>query len=136
MTHLNTTLPEGIYSPEERVAMLQKMKKVASAFYPAACKTGCHAFIEFTGLMNEYIQLCEMAHQQGIDFNTANVHVGAALPMQQYMAKYLGEKLGCIYGTSLSDPELFLTMCKELNLPFDVSLQLRVGTADVLGGSP
>lgn len=116
---------DEIYNADERAAMIGKMKQVSGAFYPLACRTGCHAFIEFTGMMNEYIKLCEAAHEQGIDFNTTNVHLGKSLPMKEYMAKYLGEKLGCIYGTSLSDPELFMAFVNELELPFEVNLAER-----------
>jgi hypothetical protein len=92
------------YSHEEREAMLRGMHAASEAFYFAAFKIGCHPFIEFTGLINEYIKICERAHAQGFDFNEATAHSGKALPIETYEAAYLGEKLGCIYGPSLQDP--------------------------------
>lgn len=82
--------------------MLTKMQAVSSAFYAGAVRTGCHPFIEFTGLMNEYIQLCRAAMVQGEDFTETSVHgSGKPLPMQPHHRDYLNEKLECIYGTSL-----------------------------------
>lgn len=90
------------YTKAELQEMISKMQAAANAFYPAAANTGHHAFIEFTGLMNEYIKLCEEALRQGIDFTATTIHgSGKALPMQSYHRDYLQEKLQCIYGVSL-----------------------------------
>jgi hypothetical protein len=91
------------YRKEELAAMIAKMRELTAAFYPRACVIGCHAFIEFTGLMNEYIKLCEEALAQGIDFTEASIHGGKSLPMQSYQRDYLNEKLECIYGRSLDE---------------------------------
>src|SRR6478609_512560 len=93
------------YSPQEREVMLARMHHASKAFYRAATAIGCHPFIEFTGLLNEYIKICERAHANGLDFTEANIHSGKAIPMFEHEASYLGEKLGCIYGLSLLDPE-------------------------------
>jgi len=93
----------GEHTPEERQQMLDGMKEVASAFYAAATRIGNHAFIEFTGFMNEYRKLCAEAHAQGHDFTKANVHNGQALfAMEPHHARYLGEKFGCIFETSFA----------------------------------
>lgn len=91
------------YTPEERAEMLARMKAASNVFYGMAVHTGCHTFIEFTGLMNEFINICEKAHEQGIDFPFANTHTGQALPMEPHHLAYLGEKLGCIYGPALRE---------------------------------
>jgi len=84
------------------LAMLDGMRMAASTFYRMAQRAGCHPFLEFTGLMNEYIVLCEAAHAQGIDFTETSVHGGGqALPMKAHHKHYLDEKLQCIYGVSL-----------------------------------
>lgn len=83
--------------------MLRMMQDTSNAFYRQATGIGCHPFIEFCGLMNEYIKLCREAHMKGIDFTETSAHSGKALPMATYEAAYLGEKLGCIYGPSLKD---------------------------------
>lgn len=91
-------------TPAELDAMLQSMRETSDAFYRCAFRIGCHPFIEFCGLMNEYIKMCHNARDAGIDFADANAHSGRALPMQEFEAAYLGEKLGCIYGPSLHNP--------------------------------
>jgi hypothetical protein len=89
------------YSPEERVAMLQKMDALASLYYDKACAAGCHAFIEFAGLMNEFIKVCADAHKAGQGFPFANTHSGTPLPFKPWHMAYLAEKLNCIYGPGL-----------------------------------
>lgn len=116
---------DEVYSKEERETILAKMRAVSAAFYAGAVQTGAHPFIEFCGLMNEYIKVCESAHQKGIDFTQANTHSGKALPMETYEAAYIGEKIGCIYGPTLSNPTLFAAFIQKLDLPFEVSVQPR-----------
>lgn len=55
-----------MYTPEERKAILARMRTASNLFYSAAAAAGCHAFIEFTGLMNEFIKLCTEAEAQGL----------------------------------------------------------------------
>lgn len=93
------------YSPGERDAMLRGMRAASDRFYESAVRIGCHPFIEFAGLMNEYIKVCERAHKLGVDFTESSAHSGKPLDMRPYEAAYLGEKLGCIYGPSLQAPE-------------------------------
>jgi len=85
--------------------MLAKMRDASNAFYAAAAASGCHAFIEFTGLMNEFIKVCADAHNDGKDFAFANTHGSTALPFQPYHLAYLAEKLNCIYGPALLKSE-------------------------------
>lgn len=86
----------------ELEAMVSRMQQVSDSFYPAAQQTGHHAFIEFTGLMNEYIKLCHEAVKMGIDFTKTTIHGGdQALPMEDFHRNYLNEKMQCIYGVSL-----------------------------------
>jgi len=85
--------------------MLQKMEALASLYYGKACAAGCHAFIEFAGLMNEFIKVCADAHKAGQQFPFANTHSGSSLPFQPYHMAYLAEKLNCIYGPGLLSSE-------------------------------
>jgi hypothetical protein len=96
-THVQTDV---IYTPEELRAMISKMTKASNAFYAAAIQIGAHAFIEFTGLMNEYIKVCAEALARGEDFTLANTHTGKPLPMYPHEAAYLAEKLQCIFSWS------------------------------------
>lgn len=91
---------------DERKAELKDsiriMHDASHMFYRLAIHAGCHAFIELTGLINEYIRICEDALEKGIDFTAANVHTGYHLPILPYRADYLTEKLQCIYGKTAS----------------------------------
>jgi len=89
------------YTPAEREEMLQRMTACANAYYMHITGAGCHAMIEFSGLMNEYIQMCRKAHARGEQFPRANTHSGDVLPCEPYNATYLAEKLNCIYGPAL-----------------------------------
>lgn len=83
---------------DERVEALKLMRAASTAFYMLATRIGNHPFIEFTGLMNEYIKVCEQAHEQGIDFSDCSAHTGIELPLMGYHLNYINEKLECIYG--------------------------------------
>jgi len=85
------------YTEAERSECLRKMSEASNQFYLAARLAGCHAFIEFAGLMNEYITCCDQAHKSGVDFHHLNGH-GALLPMPDHSIDYVNEKLECIYG--------------------------------------
>jgi hypothetical protein len=106
------TLPDGtrihepstkatIMTPDRRDELesyLAEMESLRTAFYGRAIFCGTHAFIEFAGLMGEFIQICNAALEHGVDFAQANAHTGIALTMRDFQAKYLGEKFGCIFG--------------------------------------
>jgi hypothetical protein len=82
---------------DQQAEALIKMRDASVKFYHAACATGNHPFIEFTGLMNEYIKACERAFDQGIDFSDCNTHTGTHLPIESFMIEYINEKLECIF---------------------------------------
>ena len=95
------------YTDVELKDMIAKMHAVSSRFYPAAASTGCHAFVEFTGLMNEFIKICEQSLAAEVDFATSNTHSGKSLVVHPYNAAYIVEKLDCIFGPSIkSSPEV------------------------------
>ncbi|WP_413460627.1 hypothetical protein [Herbaspirillum huttiense] len=82
---------------EERVIAIESMRQAAGAFYRAAIGIGNHPFIEFAGLMTEYISACQAAHLRGIDFSQCNTHTGIHLPLAAHQVDYLNEKLECIF---------------------------------------
>ena len=84
----------------ERLVALDQMQAASDAFYRSAVSIGNHSFIEFAGLMNEYITACRAAHKEGIDFTTCNKHNGQALPLHPVMSDYINEKLECIFSGS------------------------------------
>ena len=81
----------------EREVALAKMRETSAAFYASAKRIGNHPFIEFAGLMNEYILACQRAHERGIDFSECNQHSGLVLPLHETMSDYINEKLACIF---------------------------------------
>ncbi len=82
---------------EKNAQILKDMEAVSNEFYRRAVVIGCHPFIEFTGLMNEYIKVCAAAHKEGIDFTQCNTHTGKDLPMREHQVDYVNEKLECIF---------------------------------------
>lgn len=85
---------------------LTQMRAASNTFYRMAVISECHAFIEFTGLMNEYIKVCERMTLNGdISWMMANTHTNVPLALFPFEASYLAEKLDCIYGPSLRASE-------------------------------
>lgn len=96
-----------VYSNAELQVMLGKMEAVSGVFYRHAVSIGHHAFIEFTGLMREYIVICSNAVEAGTDFTQTNIHAGDALPLLAHHVDYLAEKFECIFGpTFAKNPDL------------------------------
>ncbi len=94
----------GEYTPAERAEILARMREVSAWFYLAAQRVGCHAFIEFTGLMNEFRQRCERAEEAGdASWIGANGH-DVNMPLKPYEVDYIREKLHCIYGEAVLKP--------------------------------
>ena len=88
---------------QEREKALNDMQVASNEFYARATHIGNHPFIEFTGLINEYIKTCRAAHNIGIDFSECSKHSGKELPMKSFQIDYVNEKLECIFtGNSFS----------------------------------
>ena len=75
------------------------MKAASKNYYREAIATNCHTFIEFTGLINEYIKVCEENLKVGIDFTQTSGHrpEEPALKIQPHQLHYINDKLGCIF---------------------------------------
>lgn len=102
--------PDYSYSQEELEDLAKKMRAVANATYALFFSAGmggeCHAFLEFNGLIQKYVDIASRAAQQGIDFTQANVHNSKALPVEDHDLAYLAEKLRCIFGPIIdANPE-------------------------------
>jgi hypothetical protein len=76
---------------------LERMTLAAHHFYLEAVRTDCHAFLELTGIMNEYIEACKAALAQGIDFREVNGHHSQRMHLESYQLDYFNEKLNCIF---------------------------------------
>lgn len=86
-------------------ATIRAMQQAADAFYRSAIRIGNHPFIEFAGLMNEYVSACRNAAAEGIDFTSCNTHSGQELPLHLHQVDYINEKLECIFtGRSVMSP--------------------------------
>lgn len=98
-------IPEPLHSAEERERMLAQMQSVKDGFYAAAVRIGNHPFLEFAGVLHEYIEACRTAHFAGIDFTQCNAHSGVNLPLHGHQVDYINEKLSCIFtGRSVMNP--------------------------------
>ena len=96
-----------IYSRAELEEMIREMEAISEHFYWNAVKVRNHAFIEFCGLMNEYIQMCRDTMLAGGDFTQCNVHSGRSLSVAEHQGAYLAEKFECIFGPTLrSNPRI------------------------------
>lgn len=103
------------YTREELKDMVGKMQAVSNNFYPQACHTGVHPFIEFCGLMNKYIDVCRKAAEDEVQFPFANEHSRIPLPVEPHDLEYLAEKLRCIFGPIIdSNPEAKALFEREL----------------------
>lgn len=77
---------------------LAKMRAASDQFYSLAANTQCHAYLEFTGILNEYIKICEENLVRGIDFREENIHKGnSQMVIKDYQIDYMNEKLECIF---------------------------------------
>lgn len=89
----------------ERLAELYRAlddaERIACAFYAAATSgpgAQFHAFIEFCGLMREWVLIARDTLAAGVPAHVANTHTGTPLVMAPHRAAYLIEKLDCIFG--------------------------------------
>lgn len=89
-----------MYEKHELEKMLVDMERASSQFYIAATQIGNHAFIEFTGLINEYINICRDNLADGKDFTQANIHMGKPM-IKSYQRDYMAGKIECIFGVPL-----------------------------------
>jgi hypothetical protein len=89
-------LPQNPQTPEE---ILVAMEAASANYYREAIATNCHTFIEFTGLINEYIKICKRNLKEGVDFTQTSVHHtgGQTLHIQQWECDYINDKLRCIF---------------------------------------
>jgi hypothetical protein len=100
--------------PSERVTALEQMNHAIKRFYASAVHIGNHPFVEFTGVMQAYLDACRRAHAAGIDFTECNRHLGVELPMHAFEVDYLNEKLDCIFaGRIVASAETVGSPCKS-----------------------
>lgn len=99
---------------EERQLALLRMVEASENFCRSAVQIGNHPFVEFAGLMNEYITACRWAHERGIDFSQCSKHNGLTLPLHPVMSDYISEKPECIFsGAKVLSPAVAATSTPE-----------------------
>jgi hypothetical protein len=96
---LGGTKKEMPNSPQTPDEVLNAMKIAAHNYYREAIATNCHTFIEFTGLINEYIKICERNLNQGVDFTKTSTHCPGEpeLHIEDWELAYINDKLRCIF---------------------------------------
>jgi hypothetical protein len=114
------TEPDDVFGPpteEELTGIIEEMKQIAQIFYMLCTKAGlahrCHPFLEFTGLMREYIHGCTMLTREGSDFRRSSGHSNKESAQLPIDIRYIAEKLNCIFGPTLragESKELFLKL--------------------------
>lgn len=83
---------------EELKELLNMMSHTSAQYYQRAVRHHVHEFVEFTGLINEYLKMCQDMVDRDID---PTVH---GLKGREHNFRYIAEKLICIFGDALSDP--------------------------------
>jgi hypothetical protein len=103
---------------KECAALLHAIRNTSQMFYSRAQLIGVHTFIEFTGLINEYINLCQWAMEHDIDFRHINVHscVEMNLPTHDVQIQYIGKKFACIFSPWLQKKEFRDLFMSELHV--------------------
>jgi hypothetical protein len=85
---------------EDLELALTRMQSLSEMFYREAQYLGDHRFLEHAGLMNEMVKVYRLALRDGgIDFQMN------AVSLREAEAHYLGEKVGCMWGPALGNPE-------------------------------
>ncbi len=102
---------------QELLEKLRQMQNLSNMFYDISRSIQVHTYIEFTGFLNEYIQLCRCALEKDIDFTETSAHNSQReLPIEEYQAAYIGEKFGCVFKRWLANPEILRAFLKGAEL--------------------
>ena len=106
------------FSKEELQALTLKMRATANTVYVLLQSCQVHAFIEFNGLMQKYVDLCQRAADEGVDFSMYNTHNEKSFTVHGHDIEYLAEKFDCIFGPLFrKNPELWKLFKETLGLP-------------------
>ena len=106
------------YSQEELKDLVVQMARVANLVYKLLQGCNVHAFIEFNGLMQKYVDLCRRAADEGVDFTMFNTHTGTSFKVETHDVEYMAEKFDCIFGPLFRKyPELWTLFKEKLELP-------------------
>lgn len=111
-------ITDASYSKEELQAITLKMREVANVVYRLLQSCEVHAFIEFNGMMQKYVDLCSRAAEAGVDFTMFNTHNDKSFTVHEHDVEYLAEKFDCIFGPLFrKDPLLWEIFKEKLELP-------------------
>lgn len=114
------------YTPDNLTAARGQMYKVIDRFHDSAIAISppIHPFVEFTGLMHEFLAMCDQTIQKDRDFSRATNHGRQALDISMENAACLGKKFAHIFGSTFQCSPLACAIF--LTTAFD---------ADVLNGA-
>lgn len=115
--------PENLTANEVLERLYLLANNIYWAMFNAGVSSHAHAVMEFCGLINEYLSMCSDALRNGVDFRECNIHSGRGLPMKPCHARFVGEKLACIYGPSLRDKANARAFLEALGLSRAVQTQ-------------
>lgn len=106
---------------------LDGLQEICNQFYVKAQYTGVHAFIEFCGLTNEFMKICQQTLDEEIDFNDCNIHLGKPMKVYDFNLEYIAEKFSCIFGSSLREDKLnlFYSLMKS-KLDYKINKQKQI----------
>lgn len=76
-------------------AVLQRAHEAAQAIYGLLTQTGCHAMIEWCGVLSAYVEMLSEAVRQGADPLEINQHLPTQAEVPDHKVRYVMEKLGC-----------------------------------------
>jgi len=108
------------YTQAELTDMAAAMRRVANGIYPQLVACGRHPFIEFCGLMQKYVDVCERAAERGIQFPFASGHCDTPLPVEPHDLLYLAEKLECIFAPMVAAKDRARAVFAKALLGIDV----------------
>ncbi len=74
--------------------LLRGMEAAKMGFYRNAVLLNWHPFVEFAGLMKEYINILHDTYREGREWSEP-------LQLKPYQIDYIAEKLDCIFGGQL-----------------------------------
>jgi len=88
--------------PAEPADSLADVRPILAAFYLALFRaevgSRCHAFLEFVGVMQKYLDLVRELEAQGVvEPWQLNTHCAPDITVPDHHVRYLAEKIGCIF---------------------------------------
>lgn len=117
----------------ELSVLVELMFSASDTFYKMAQSLGFHEFVELNGFIIEFTKVCERMLTDGIDFQQNRLRLDSRNSI------YIGEKLGCLFGSTLMEDENMVALIRglyQLGDNVDVSVEAERGVRFVLRIGP